>query len=99
MKVFVDTAAWIALFNKQDDLHNNALVVQKKLRQQKASLVTTEFVLLEVADAFCKLQFRSQAIQLINSLWQFSQLEIVPANHIFRIYKPIIKGALPNLVW
>jgi predicted nucleic acid-binding protein len=55
VKVFVDTAAWIALINANDQLHQQAQTVMTKLRRQKARLVTTEFVLLEVADAryFC----------------------------------------------
>jgi predicted nucleic acid-binding protein len=57
MKVFVDTAAWIALINQRDALHNSALEISKNLRQKQVSLVTTEFVLLEVADGLCNLTF------------------------------------------
>ena len=81
MKVFVDTAAWIALFNRRDDLHDRAIEVQKNLRRQKASLVTTEFVFLEVADAFCNLSRRTNAIQFIDALLQLPQLEIVQLSH------------------
>ncbi len=31
-KVFVDTAAWIALINSNDDFHGSALLVMKKLQ-------------------------------------------------------------------
>lgn len=50
-KVFVDTAAWIALLNDRDAYHLTARQIMERLRQQKATLITTEFVLLEVADA------------------------------------------------
>ena len=41
MKVFVDTAAWIALINQRDALHDSALEISKNLRQKQVSLVTT----------------------------------------------------------
>lgn len=53
MKVFVDSAAWIALLNTRDDFHTNAIEINKNLRKQNAALVTTELVLQKVADALC----------------------------------------------
>ncbi len=50
-KVFVDTVAWIALLNADDALHTPAQQVMEELRQARAQLITTEFVLLKVADA------------------------------------------------
>ncbi|MCC5645718.1 hypothetical protein LC607_22795 [Nostoc sp. CHAB 5824] len=52
-KVFVDTAAWIALLNVRDNLHHQANEVMDRLLRLETPLVTTEFVLLEVADALC----------------------------------------------
>ena|SRR2546428_12615939 len=77
-RVFVDTAAWIALINEDDDLHTRAHEVLKQLRQRKARLLTTEFVLLEVADAFCSPPFRGKAITYLNGLRQMKHLHIVP---------------------
>lgn len=50
-KVFVDTVAWLALLNISDGLHTPAQQMMHDLRQQNVQLVTTEFVLIEVADA------------------------------------------------
>ena len=47
----MDTAAWIALLNLNDELHEQAQQVMESLRRRHACLITTEFVLLEVADA------------------------------------------------
>ncbi|MEO1391140.1 MAG: PIN domain-containing protein [Cyanobacteria bacterium J06634_6] len=77
-KVFVDTAAWIALLNNRDTYHVAALKVMTSLRQQNAFLVTTEFVLLEVADAFSQPSLRAQTINFIEGLPQFSALKVVP---------------------
>jgi uncharacterized protein len=81
MKVFVDTAAWIALFNKKDELHDRAIQIRKELRQQKASLVTTEFVLIEVADGLCNASIRKQTIDFIDSLYRFPKLQIIQVSH------------------
>lgn len=77
MKVFVDTAAWIALLNTEDDLHSAAERVRDELQQQKASLVTTEFILIEVADALCSPTLRQKTVIFINSLRQIKNLQIV----------------------
>ena len=66
--VFVDTAAWIALINADDWLHQRAVQVMSDLRRQKTSLLTTEFVLLEVADALSSPLIREQTVVFINQL-------------------------------
>jgi uncharacterized protein len=77
-KVFVDTAAWIALLNTRDNYHAPALKVMTRLRQQTALLVTTEFILLEVADAFSQPSLRTKTIDLIEELPQIATLQVVP---------------------
>jgi predicted nucleic acid-binding protein len=79
-KVFVDTAAWLALLNKDDGLHAHARQVMQALRQRHASLVTTEFVLLEVADALSAPIQRGHTVKFINGLRQLRLLSIVPAS-------------------
>ena len=67
-KVFVDTAAWIALLNSRDTYHLHARQIMERLRQQKAALTTTEFVLLEVADALSNPPIRSHTVTFVDSL-------------------------------
>lgn len=50
------------------------------LRQQKASLLTTEFVLIEVANALSAPAFRTQTIALIDGLRAMSSFSIIPAS-------------------
>lgn len=78
--VLVDTAAWIALVNTRDELHVRAEQTMADLRNRKAILVTTEFVLLEVANALCTLVWREKAIRLIDGLRSLSNLRIIPAD-------------------
>lgn len=51
MKVFADTAYFIALLNGDDAAHQKALHYS---RQSFRAIVVTEFVLLELADAFSR---------------------------------------------
>ncbi len=67
-KVFVDTVAWLALLNVSDGLHTRARQVMRDLRQQSAQLMTTEFVLLEVADALSGPSLRGHTVIFINGL-------------------------------
>jgi predicted nucleic acid-binding protein len=50
------------------------------LREQNVQLVTTEFVLIEVADALSAPAIRTQTVAFINGLRHLAILYIVPAN-------------------
>ncbi len=77
-KVFVDTAAWIALINSDDDFHGSALLIMRQLQQQKCRLVTTDFILLELADALVSSKLRPKTIAFINRLKGLQDLQIIP---------------------
>ena len=47
MRLFVDTSAWLALNNKNDQHHDEAVSKITKVRQQKIQLVTSEYVFNE----------------------------------------------------
>jgi len=51
-----------------------------ELRDDNVTLVTTEFVLLEVANAFCAAAWRSKAIKLIEGLRSLPTLRIIEAD-------------------
>jgi len=52
--VFADTSFYVAILNPSDSLHEKARAVAGTLHEK---IVTTEFVLIEVANFFCKLAF------------------------------------------
>lgn len=79
-RVFVDTAAWIALLNADDALHEQARQIRGMLAQRKTRLMTTEFVLLEVADALSAPALRSHTAAYVDSLRQLAILQIVSAS-------------------
>ena len=81
--VFVDTAGWIALLNPKDGLHSQAISVRNDLQQHRVKLITTEFVLIEVADAFAEPPLRSVAFEFYRGLRQNDTpfaVQIVPVS-------------------
>lgn len=75
--VFVDTVAWLALVNKSEDLHEAARSVRDQLVQQKAKLVTTDYVLVEIANSLARLPLRSVARKLMDFVRASESVEIV----------------------
>jgi hypothetical protein len=47
MRLFVDTSAWLALNDKNDQYHGEAVLRSAEVKQQKIQLVTSEYVLDE----------------------------------------------------
>ena len=45
--IFVDSGAWIALFNRRDQHHADAHVILSELGQQQTELLTTDYVIDE----------------------------------------------------
>lgn len=78
-RVFVDTAAWIALLNRDDQLHTRALERRKVLFRKGVLLITTEFVLLEVADALSAPLHRERVATFIRGLHEESGVRVIPA--------------------
>ena len=77
-KVFVDTAAWLALINRDDDLHNQAIQIKNQLQTERASLITTDFIFLEVADALAKVSFRRTTVAYLQRLRELGNLSVLP---------------------
>lgn len=82
LKVFVDTAAWVALLNTRDELHQTAQRQMQELQRQSTSLITTDFVLLELANMFSALPWRQQVIRFLDGLRRMPNLHIVSADSV-----------------
>ena len=61
--VFADTFYFLAPLNERDAAHKRAVAVS---RGAGLALVTTELVLIELADALCKPQQRDEVLALCN---------------------------------
>jgi predicted nucleic acid-binding protein len=78
--VFVDTAALIALGNKQDSFHHIAWEVQKELVKNQSHFITSDFVIAEFCNAFSRVKFRATAVQMINNIYKSKAWTVVPIN-------------------
>ena len=78
--VFLDTAYVNALINTRDQWHEAAVQWERKLAAERRQLITTEFVLVEIADGLAAVKFRGQAAQLIAALLASSLIEVIPAS-------------------
>jgi hypothetical protein len=76
--VFLDTAYAVALASTSDAYHRQALALADELEANETPLVTTWGVLLEIANALSKVQYRHAALQLLSSLQRDASVEIVP---------------------
>ncbi|MCH8292381.1 type II toxin-antitoxin system VapC family toxin [Candidatus Poribacteria bacterium] len=76
--VFADAGYWIALFNPRDQLHTRAIAVSQST--QNRSIVTSQLVLMEFLNYYASLgqMFRQQAVGVVRSLQQDTNVEIVP---------------------
>lgn len=90
--VFLDTAYAYALINTRDQWHERAVVWQERLATERKLLLSTEFVLLEIADGLAAVQFHKHAVQIINLLKENPFVEIVSLSselfeEAFKLYK------------
>ena len=63
--LFLDTAYIYALFNTRDQWHIKAVEWEGKIAAGNLSLLTTQFVLTEVADGLSALKFRRNTAKLL----------------------------------
>ncbi len=77
-KVFLDASYAIALSSLNDQYHQLALKLSEKLEAEKIHLLTTRAAVIEIGNALAKQKYRSAAIELLHSLKEDPEVEIVP---------------------
>jgi uncharacterized protein len=75
---FVDTAALVALGNKDDDWHAQAITISRQLTRAGCRFVTTDAVLLEVCNTFSRAAYKSLAMRLIETARQSPRWNCLP---------------------
>ena len=80
--VFWDTAAFVALGNADDKLHKAATAVSQKLALEKAHILTTDAVLIKVANTFSKVAWLTAAQQIIAAVRQSADMGAVTVVHV-----------------
>ena len=76
-EVFADSFYYLALLSADDKAHSLAVEVSKTMRSK---IVTTEWVVMEVADALCHPQTRGLVPLLLDHLRSDLNVIIVEAN-------------------
>jgi predicted nucleic acid-binding protein len=76
-EVFLDTAFAIALSSPKDAHHEQAIQISDRLESDATRLITTRAVIIEIGNALAKQTFREAATDLIESLEQDPDAEII----------------------
>jgi len=79
-QVFVDTSYVYALINPNDQWHARAVTCQETLAAENRLLITSEFVLTEIADGLSAIAFREAASLTIRLFQSRRDVEIVAAS-------------------
>jgi predicted nucleic acid-binding protein len=96
MKVFGDAVYFIALLSARDRWHVHARAINEN---PPGPLVTTEWVLTEVGDAFSQPGMRQKFLQLLHLLTQQPDVEIVPSSSDLFRRGAEFYGARPDKEW
>jgi predicted nucleic acid-binding protein len=91
-KVFLDAAYAIALSAPNDQHHELAEILAEQIETESTQLITTRAVVLEIGNALSKLRYRNAAIELLDSLEEDPNVEIIPIseelyNGAFQLYR------------
>lgn len=83
--LFIDTSFTYAIINPNDQWHQKAVEWQQRIVSEHLALITTQFILTEIADGLSSLKFRQQAVSTIKILENSDLIEIIPATlELFR---------------
>lgn len=74
---FVDTGAWIALFNVRDKYHADATAIYNSLQQQRERLYTTDYVIDETVTRLRYDVNHSAAVMFLNAIERAEVLNAV----------------------
>ncbi len=80
--VFWDTSAFVALGNRDDDLHPLAVAISEDLARQKARILTTDAVLVEVVNSFSKVPLRPFAQTIVDAVQQSARAGVASVVHV-----------------
>src|SRR5260221_13317987 len=75
--VFADAFYFLALLNKRDPAHERAVTASRAIG---LNLMTTELVLLEIADALCKPGQREEVLILCNVVHTDPVFRLIPSS-------------------
>lgn len=77
--IFIDTAYIYALISPRDQWHEKAMEWRQTISAEQSLLLTTEFILAELADGLAAVNFRQAAVQAIQVLVTSPFVQIISA--------------------
>jgi len=88
-EIFLDTGYLIALINKKDNFHEDAI---KASRNYQGPFLTTQLILIELANSLCQPALRPLAVNIIKKMQDDPLTTIVPCtsekfSEAFELYK------------
>ncbi len=91
-RVFLDSAYAIALSAVTDQYHQKAEILAQKIETSGNTLITTRAVVLEIGNALARIRYRNAAIELLDSLEEDPNVEIIPLseelyNRAMKLYR------------
>ena len=78
--LFLDTVAILALVNKSDELHPQAIRTNQDLLKAGTNFITTDYILIEVANSLCKARYRHLAVQCIENIRRSARCTVLHVN-------------------
>ena len=96
MALFVDTVYWLALMNPNDTWHARSLDWAARISEP---LVTTDAVLTEVADAFCRADRRRWAVAVIRNVQADPEITSVSGSADLFTRALDLYGSRPDKDW
>jgi predicted nucleic acid-binding protein len=78
--LFLDTVYVEAGVNARDQWHHRAAVWERHLVTTRCRLITTEYVVFEIANSLASQKHRRTALGLIRRMYASPDIEIVPAS-------------------
>jgi uncharacterized protein len=94
--VFADTFYFLGLLNRADESHRQCAAFAREFRGE---LVTSEYVLVEVADGLAMPQHRVQAARFIQALQTHARVRVVPASQSLLSRGLEFYAARPDKEW
>ncbi len=80
--VFWDTAAFVALGNRDDERHAAAIAASQELARAHARILTTDAVLTEVANTFSRTTLRPLAHQVVEAFQASVRVRVAQLVHV-----------------
>jgi predicted nucleic acid-binding protein len=85
MKIFVDTSAWLALHDKNDQYHNKAVAKSLEIKKQRLELITSEYIFDESTTLIRYRISHSAAVLFGDSLINSSIVSIIDITEDVRL--------------